>query len=334
MHNSVHRGTHCQKKNWHSRTIPRRKRIDLKKSEGMIRAKHHALSAWCTKNRRRRTTLRQERKTLKMSKIKLWPTTPLYDPALGQPEPYLEPFLTEGSDSCMIVCAGGGYIDWCDYEAYPIAEWLTQIGVNAFALHYRLADYHAPCMLADIQRAIRLIRSRASEFGIDPQKIGAIGFSAGGHLVSSACTHTQNGLEQASDEIDGVDCRLNAAVLCYPVITMGQGGHDGSRIALLGENATEEQIASYSSQLQVKPGFTPPCFLVHTLQDGLVDPFYNTVAFAEALTRAEIPCETHLFAYGRHGVALAREEEYRDGVGQWTALCQTWLKTLGFIQEK
>lgn len=250
-------------------------------------------------------------------KIKLWDNTPLFDPIYRQEEPSIEPFLVQGSDSCMIVCAGGGYVTRCEYEAYPVCEWLQKIGINAFLLHYRVAPYKAPCMLADLQRAICMIRHHAHQWGISRDKIGAIGFSAGGHLVSAACTHRFHGLER--DEVDREDHRLNAAVLCYPVITMGQGTHQATCDLLTGGDIALRE--GYSSENQVDFGYTPPCFIFHTFADELVPATENSIAFAVALNRAGVACELHVYAEGAHGLAMA---------GPWVGPCEQWLTNRKF----
>ena len=257
-------------------------------------------------------------------KIKLWDTPPLFDPSYGQEEPTIEPYFASG-DGCIIVCAGGGYEGRCDYEAYPVAEWLQGLGINAFVLNYRYAPYKAPCMLADLQRAIRLIRKNAEEWHIDPQKIGAIGFSAGGHLVSSACTHADTGLE--SDDIDRLDSRLNAAILCYPVITMGEGTHAGTRAAVSGG---DEAVAQFYSSEKYVSDFTPPCFIFHTFEDSCVPAIENSIAFACALRRAGRPCELHVFEHGEHGQTMLSPDAMDNEAGQWKSLCAQWLKNLNF----
>lgn len=257
-------------------------------------------------------------------KLKLWNKTPLFELSYGQEEPTIELYPAAG-DGCVIVCAGGGYQMRCDYEAYPVAEWLQSLNINAAVLNYRCEPYKAPCMLADLQRAIRVIRSRAEQWHINPEKIGAIGFSAGGHLVSSACTHCGTGLE--ADEIDRLSCHLNAAILCYPVITMGEGTHAGTRLVLCGEDAAVAQ--AYSSEMHVSD-FTPPCFIFHTFADTVVPVIENSMAFAAALHRAGRPCELHIFEHGEHGQPMTQPQVLKDEAGQWQQLCAQWLKNLNF----
>ena len=256
-------------------------------------------------------------------KYKLWDKTPLFDPAYGQEEPTLEPFLAPGSPGAVIVCAGGAYQMRCEYEAYPVAEMLQSYGVNAFILHYLVAPYKAPCALADLQRAIRFLRANAEEWQIDPEKIGAIGFSAGGHLVASGCTIKETGLESV-DDIDRLPCHLNAGILCYPVITMGNGGHAGSRVALLGSDADAETIDKYSCEKHISD-YTPPCFLYHTFEDAAVPALSNSGAFASAMKEAGRPCELHIFQHGIHGSAWDTGE-----AGQWRSLLKVWLENQHF----
>src|SRR6185436_16226547 len=162
----------------------------------------------------------------------------------------------------IIVCPGGGYSHLADHEGKPVAEWLNSIGITAFVLKYRIGPkYHHPVPLGDAARAIRLVRSRAAEWNLDAKRVGILGFSAGGHLASTIGTHFDAGQADASDETDRASSKPNLLVLVYPVITMGQFTHAGSKKQLLGENPTPEMVKLLSNDEQVTKQ-TPPTFLI------------------------------------------------------------------------
>ena len=217
----------------------------------------------------------------------------------------------------VVVCPGGGYgFLAMDHEGQQIAEWLNSLGVAAFVLKYRLGPkYHHPIELGDAQRAVRLVRTRAREFGIAEDRIGIWGFSAGGHLASTAATH----FDSAS--------RPDFAILAYPVITMRTPfTHMGSRTNLLGENPDPALVALLSNETQVTVE-TPPTFLFHTTDDNVV-PVENSILFYEALRRAGVPAELHVFEHGPHGVGLAP----RDApLSLWPALLANWLRGRGLL---
>ena len=260
---------------------------------------------------------------------KLWDKTPLFDLNLApeQKEPSIKPFLIENSPnkSCIIVCPGGGYYIKADHEGDPIAMALNKAGVNAFVLDYRVIPYRQPCPLLDLLRAIRYVRYHAEKFNIDPDKIGVLGFSAGGHLSSSASVHYDYPID-ILDEIDKVSARPDFSVLCYAVINMaGDFGHPGSSEALCGKDASEELKNYYSSEKNVTKD-TPPAFLWHTSEDDGV-PVQNAYEYANALAKFKIPAEVHVFPKGRHGLGLAPEEPH---VAQWMELLEKWLRVSGF----
>lgn len=260
--------------------------------------------------------------------IKLWEgTAPGFDPAIDQKEPNITPFLVDEGAPCgaVIVCPGGGYGGKADYEGAPIARWLNSVGISAFVLDYRVAPYKHPYPLLDAQRAIRTVRYRAQEWGIKSDKIGILGFSAGGHLSATAGTHFDAGNSQAVDPIERVSCRPDALVLCYAVVTFGEFRHDGSMAALLGEDPPETLRHSLSNETQVT-GQTPPAFLWHTANDGAV-PVENSLLFAGAMSKNKAPFELHIFPDGPHGLAMAEDH---PAVYAWKGLCATWLHGLGF----
>jgi acetyl esterase/lipase len=233
--------------------------------------------------------------------------------------------------AAVVVCPGGGYeVLAADHEGKAVAEWLNSLGVSAFVLQYRLGPrYHHPAPLRDAQRAIRMVRSGAVEWGVDPTRVGILGFSAGGHLASSAETHFDDGDSEAEDPIDRFGCRPDFAVLCYPVISFTTVAvHSGSRRNLLGDNPDPELVWWLSSELQVTPR-TPPTFLFHTDDDPTV-PVENSLLFYEAMKRAGVPGELHVFAHGRHGVGLAPDDPV---LSLWPELCALWMKGLGLLER-
>ena len=228
----------------------------------------------------------------------------------------------------IVVCPGGGYVHLAmSYEGTDVAEWLNQLGISAFVLKYRLGPrYHHPVELGDAQRAIRYVRAHASDYGLSPQQIGIMGFSAGGHLAATAATHFDAGNQQATDAIERQSSRPDFMILAYPVITMQDPHvHKGSRIALLGEHPNPMLVTELSNELQVTPK-TPPAFLFHTTEDKTV-PVENSVLFYLALRRAGVPAELHVYLKGRHGVGLAVNDPI---LHSWTNRLADWLKAAGF----
>jgi acetyl esterase/lipase len=232
--------------------------------------------------------------------------------------------------TAIVVCPGGGYGGLAmDHEGHQIGQWLNEHGISAFICDYRHRGkgYGHPAPLLDAQRAIRTVRARAKEFGIDPKKIGILGFSAGGHLTSSAVTHFDGGKADSADEIERASCRPDFGILCYPVIAFDQPyTHKGSQNNLLGKDAAPELVASLSSEKQVTDQ-TPPCFLWHTTEDVAVPP-QNSVAFYSALIDKGVPAELHIFEKGRHGVGLGKDV---PGTSAWPAACLAWLKVRGML---
>lgn len=235
-----------------------------------------------------------------------------------------------GATRCaVIVCPGGGYGHLAvDHEGRQIAAWLNSFGVTAFVLRYRIAPrYHHPAPLADAQRAIRTVRARAAEWEIDPQRLGILGFSAGGHLVSSAGTHFVEGRSDAVDPVERVGSRPDFLVLVYPVISFTEDfTHAGSRRNLLGENPPAELVESLSSEKQVTAR-TPPTFLIHAGGDRVV-PAENSVAFYLALRRAGVPAELHIYEKGGHGFGLAAQDPV---LASWPRRCEAWIRQRGLL---
>jgi acetyl esterase/lipase len=213
-----------------------------------------------------------------------------------------------------------------DYEGQQIAEWLNHLGISAFVLKYRLGPkYHFPIELWDAQRAIRYVRAHARDLGVQSNRIGIWGFSAGGHLASTAGTHFDMGDRDASDPSDRPSSRPSFMILAYPVITMeAPYVHLGSRDNLLGEKPDPALAASLSNQTQVTSE-TPPTFLFHTSDDDVV-PVQNSVEFYLALRKAGVPAEMHIYLHGRHGVGLAQNDPI---LRTWPDRLADWMKSQG-----
>ncbi len=241
---------------------------------------------------------------------------------------YLPPD-TRGTDTGVVVCPGGGYGTLAlDHEGRQIAEWLNERGMAAFILRYRLGPrYHHPVPLQDAQRALRYVRHHAGSFGVAPQKIGIWGFSAGGHLASTAGTHFDAGNPQAGDPIDRQSSRPDFMILAYPVISLAtEYTHGGSRNNLLGPEPAPELLNYLSNDKQVTVD-TPPAFLFHTDEDKVV-PAENSIIFYLALRKAKVPAELHVFQRGNHGVGLAPSDPI---LSIWPLLLQAWLRTNGLL---
>ncbi|MGO4183988.1 alpha/beta hydrolase [Paenibacillus sp. TAF43_2] len=266
--------------------------------------------------------------------IVIWPKgAPHIISGEPQGDPTLTPYLVQSAvpTAAIIVCPGGAYGMLADHEGEPIAHWFNSIGISAFVLKYRFAPYKYPVPMLDAQRAIRYVRHHAKDWNIDAERVGVIGFSAGGHLVSTVGTHYDRGRMVDLDPIERESSRPDLLILCYPVISFGEFRHHHSMINLLGEFPSEEQRHDLSNELQVTAD-TPPAFLWHTADDEAVS-VENSLLFAQALYRNHVPCEMHMFESGPHGMGLAENDA---SVGMWTLLCREWLKKRGWrvVEEK
>ena len=267
---------------------------------------------------------------MRMDDIKLWDNgTPYYNAEYGQPETTITPYPAERNGDekrgCVIVFPGGGYAKRAPHEGEPIALMLNEIGVHAFVLNYRIAPYKHPAELEDALRAVRWVRYHAEEYGIDPDKIGVLGFSAGGHLAVSASTHFDYG-RPGGYEIDAMSSKPNAAIYCYAVCTLEKPfTHNGTRINLLGENASPELVREMSGPTSVREDM-PPVFIWHTFEDTVV-PVQNSLMMATALREKNIPVEMHIYPHGHHGLGLAPAFPH---TAQWATQLQTWLKYYNF----
>ena len=235
------------------------------------------------------------------------------------------------SGTAVIVAPGGSYgFLASNHEGRQVANWFNAMGITAFVLKYRLGQrYHHPIELGDAQRAIRLVRSRAGEFEISPDRIGMMGFSAGGHLASTTATRFDGGNPAAVDSIDRASSRPDFAILGYPVITLKMPyAHAGSARNLLGDNPDPKLVEELSNELHVTPQ-TPPTFLFATSDDDVV-PVENSVNFYVALHKAGVPAELHVFEKGPHGVGLDLGD---PALGEWTALLANWLRQRGLLTK-
>jgi len=246
---------------------------------------------------------------------------------------YLPP-KEKATGAAVVICPGGGYGHLAvDHEGHQIAQWLNSLGVAGFILKYRHrnsgAGYGHPAPLQDAQRAISMVRSRAKEWNINPNRIGILGFSAGGHLASTAGTHFHKGRSDAKDPIDRVSCRPDFMILIYPVISMTEWyAHRGSRRNLLGDNPDKNLVESLSNEKQVTLE-TPPTFLVHTYEDKGV-PAENSIYFYLALRKAKVPAEMHIYQKGRHGFGLGKKH---GAVSSWSLRCADWMRGMGLLER-
>lgn len=240
-------------------------------------------------------------------------------------EPFMTPYIVEGAKACVIICPGGGYSFLClDKEGEWIAEMFNKNGISAFVLNYRIAPYHNPAMLEDVLRAVRVARREAKTYGYDENKIAVMGFSAGGHLASMALTKFDYG-KDTGDETDQISSRPDMGILCYPVITMDDYGHAGSRRNLLGDKYNDQEMRdAFSSEKNVRDD-TPPCFIFHTAADKGVPP-KNAISMANALIEKDIITELHIFPFPGHGMGMGHTPDAIHA-GQWVGLL------LNFIRE-
>ncbi len=243
--------------------------------------------------------------------------------------PYFAP-AAKATGAAFIICPGGAYLSLAPHEGFHYALWLNEQGIAGFVLKYRLAPdgYRHPAMMQDVQRAIRYVRANAAKWNLNPNRIGVMGSSAGGHLASTALTHFDPGNPSAADPVDRASSRPDLGILCYPVITMGPDTHQGSRQNLLGDNPDPKLVEYLSSEKQVTKD-TPPVFIFHTFEDAAVK-VENTMEFAAALRRNGVPFSLHIYTKGAHGMGLGSAQWDPDHRHIWTYECALWLKEQGF----
>jgi acetyl esterase/lipase len=235
------------------------------------------------------------------------------------------------SGTAIVVAPGGGYGALAmEHEGRQWAYWYNAMGITAFVLKYRLGPrYHHPIELGDAQRAIRTVRARAAEFSVVPDRIGMMGFSAGGHLASTAATHFDSGKSDSADAVERVSSRPDFLILGYPVISFDPAvTHTGSLRNLLGDNPDPKLVENLSNELQVTAQ-TPPTFIFHTTNDPAV-PVENSVRFYLALKKAKVPVEMHLFESGPHGVGMALSD---PSLSAWPSLLMNWLRGRGLLTK-
>jgi acetyl esterase/lipase len=261
--------------------------------------------------------------------------------ALGKEEkdiPTLTPFLADAekaTGAAMVICPGGGYAGLAPHEGKEYALWLRDHGVSCFVLKYRLGSggYQHPAPLLDVSRAVRFVRANAEKFKVDSKRVGIMGSSAGGHLASTLLTHFDSGKADAEDLIERQSSRPDLGILCYPVITMGDKTHGGSKRRLLGENPSADLVKELSNELHVTKE-TPPTFIYHSAEDKAV-PVENALLFAGALREANVPFALHIYEKGAHGSGLGTKvyAAYEpEKLHPWTTNCLFWLKQHDFVK--
>lgn len=262
----------------------------------------------------------------------LWPDAAPGALGTAAPDvPTLTAYLpSPATGAAVVVCPGGGYGWLAPHEGHDYALFLNQHGVTAFVLQYRLgsAGYRHPCMLQDAARAVRTVRARTADWGVDPARVGIMGSSAGGHLAATLLTQFDVGRPDAPDPVERQSSRPDLGILCYPVISMGEDGHGGSRDNLLGPGAPAELVRQLSAELNVSAQ-TPPCFLWHTVADGGVK-VENSLLFAAALRRNNVPFDLHLYERGGHGMGLAAPPPFA-GAHPWSRDLVYWLREHAFV---
>ncbi len=253
--------------------------------------------------------------------IPLWKTDiPYFEQEKRQFAPSLSPYLLPGENNpACIVIPGGGYSKkaW-DHEGVQIAEWLNRIGISAFVLDYRIGpEYDGKAILADGQQAIRVARANAKEYGIDPNRLGVCGFSAGGHLAGCCATMYEN-----------ADVRPDFAILCYGVLTLGEGTHGGTAKWFLGDRAGDAEYVKQCSPVNRVTPDCPPMFLWTTSTDTTVPPKPNTFAMEKACRKAGIPCRFICYDHGAHGLGIPKND---PEIASWADSCEKFLKEQNII---
>lgn len=231
----------------------------------------------------------------------------------------------KATGAAVVVCPGGGYGGLAEHEGPGTADWLAKNGILAVVLRYRLGPkYHHPVELGDAQRAVRYTRAHAEEWKIDPHKIGILGYSAGGHLASTASTHYADGDLKSEDPVERVSSRPDFSILIYPVVKMGAGGHGGSTNNLLGKNPDPKLIEELSNEKHVDAK-TPPAFLVHGADDKAV-PVANSEDYVAAMKKAGVEVEFIRMDHGPHGFGLGENLK-----AEWPEKCLAWLKKVKIL---
>lgn len=255
--------------------------------------------------------------------IPLWPgEAPYTEHSPDRFQPFIKEFRVEGSRGAVIVCPGGGYMEKCGYEGDPVCEMLNAAGISAYTLDYRIFPCHLHAPLTDAKRAIRLVRSMGYE------KVGILGFSAGGHLSCCAATLHDPGTPDAEDPVERLSSRPDAFVPCYAVTSLRHFPHLAPHMPLLKDHFRDPEVIRMYSPEENVAADTPPAFIWHTASDELV-PVRNSLLLAESLAAHAVPFKLIVFPEGRHGLALSNEI---PEVTEWAGLCQNWLIAQGFAQ--
>lgn len=255
--------------------------------------------------------------------------TRLHDVTVPSLTVYMPP-EDKASGAAVIICPGGGYrILAIDHEGYDLAEWFNEQGITAFVLKYRLPNDVAMeqkeiVPILDLQQAIRTVRQKAPEWGVNPDQIGVMGFSAGGHLASTGATHYSDNIGAIDD---ATSLRPDFSVLIYPVITfLPDYYHQGSKEALIGPNASQEMVERFSNHLRVTED-TPPTFLIHATDDSSV-PVENSINYYLALREHGVPAEMHIYESGGHGFGMAAGQAH---LFTWLDELRLWLASRGLV---
>ena len=248
-------------------------------------------------------------------------------------EPVLDIYHAKGENrtgAAVLICPGGGYGALAyEHEGIQIAKWLNDHGITGIILRYRMFPYHHPVPMTDVQRAMQTVRANAANWALDPGRIGVLGFSAGGHLASTASVHVTDAEPDAKDAILRVSSRPDFAVLIYPVITMREWGHPGSRRNLLGTEPSEELTELLSNEEHVDAK-TPPTLLVHSKDDEAV-PIKNSERYLAALKENGVPGKLLVYNTGGHGYGLGRAADHETAA--WPGACISWLATIDVIEH-
>lgn len=258
--------------------------------------------------------------------------------ALGSADadiPTLTPYLPDpekATGAAIVICPGGGYGGLAAHEGDGYARFLVDNGVAGFVLKYRLGTkgYRHPVMLQDAARAIRLVRAKAADWKVDAHRVGIMGSSAGGHLASTLLTHFDAGSAGSADVVERESSRPDIGILCYAVISMGENTHAGSKQNLLGKTPPPELVQLLSNELQVTKD-TPPCFIWHTWEDKTVK-VENSLEFAAALKKNNVPFDLHIYEKGSHGIGLGSREYDPARFHPWSRDLLYWLKIRGFVK--
>ena len=268
----------------------------------------------------------------------LWPdgapqakgTTEDHQPTLD----FYKPDAVPATGCAVVICPGGGYGGLAkDHEGIQPARFFNSLGITAYVLHYRLGGkgYQHPIPLQDAQRALRLARSRAAADGVDPTRIGIMGFSAGGHLAASTGTHHDAGNAAATDPVDRLSSRPDFMILCYGVLSFDPAiTHQGSVNNLLGDRRNDSALLDFLSNEKQVNATTPPTFLFHTTTDQAV-PVANSLRFYEACQKNKVPVALHVFQEGKHGVGLAQND---PNLKIWPTLLQQWIEQNGWLKAR